>query len=79
MAKQVTHGDEPNTFYNLRVLYKSGYTHDFEVESFKVHGPGDISFVPAKQHNRPLLFGAQHVESVWLIGQRRVPSTTALD
>lgn len=60
---------EPKVIYNLRIVYKSGYQHDFEVYKFEVKG-GSWSWESVNETNKPLMLGVDNIESVWTIGQR---------
>ena len=58
--------------FKIRVVYKSGYTHDFEVTEFLVHtnahGKSYEWVSLTKVH--PILLGADDIAAVWQIGQR---------
>lgn len=57
--------------FKLRVVYQSGYTHDFEVTKFSYSG-GTYEWKAVSQKNKPLLFGADEVAAVYQIGLRHV-------
>ena len=56
--------------FKIRVVYKSGYVHDFETTRFKVDN-GSFSWEGVPAANSPLMFGANEVATVWQIGVRR--------
>jgi hypothetical protein len=64
---------ETETFFNIRIVYKSGYTHDFEVTEFKIKD-GSFSWVAADVAKKPLMLGADEVAAVWQLGARQVPT-----
>lgn len=55
--------------FNIRVVYKSGYTHDFEVTEFKI-SPTECSWKLDNPSNTPLRLGIDDVAAVWQIGVR---------
>lgn len=55
--------------FKLRVVYKSGYTHDFEVYQFKVVGTR-YEWVSADENNKPVQLGADDIAAIWQIGAR---------
>lgn len=58
------------TIYTVRIVYKSGYTHDFEVYSFTV-SKGDYNWEPVSPKNRPILLGANEIAAVYTVGIRK--------
>ena len=56
--------------YKIRIVYKSGYTHDFEVYSFLYKG-GDYSWESVDPNNKPILLGADDIAAVYRIGSRK--------
>lgn len=58
------------TVFKLRVVYKSGYTHDFEATSFK-YTNGRYEWSSAHNKNKPVDFGATEVAAVWQLSHRR--------
>lgn len=59
------------TVYKVRVVYKSGYTHDFEATRFDVKG-GSYSWDNFANDNKPIQLGADDVAAVWQLGYRKV-------
>ena len=57
------------TIYKVRIVYKSGYTHDFECTSFTAKG-GSYTWVPYDDRNKPLALGADDIAAIWQIGYR---------
>ena len=58
--------------YKIRILYKSGYTHDFETYSFTyVHGKR-AEWKPVSFANNPLEIGIDEIAAVYQIGIRKV-------
>ncbi len=57
--------------FKIRVVYKSGYTHDFEVYEFSVHG-GRYEWKPVSDSNKPIVLGADEIAAVYQIGARKV-------
>lgn len=56
--------------FKLRVVYKSGYTHEFEVTKFKItHNSAEWESATAS--NRPVSLGFDDIAAVWQIGSRR--------
>lgn len=58
------------TVYEVRVVYKSGYTHDFECTDFEMVDK-NIIWSSASARNRPLKIGVDDVAAVWQIGHRK--------
>jgi len=56
------------TIHVVRVVYKSGYTQDFEVLQFDVTG-NDLRWITAGV-TRPLMIGATEIAAVWKINSR---------
>lgn len=57
------------TVYKVRIVYKSGYTYDFEVYSFTIT-KGEYNWEPVHPHNRPIMLGASDIAAVYQIGAR---------
>jgi len=57
------------TIFTIRVVYKSGYTHDFDVYSFKVSG-GNYQWEHVDDDNKPIILGADEVAALWQVGHR---------
>jgi hypothetical protein len=55
--------------FKIRVVYKSGYTHDLEATKFSVNN-GRFSWEGVPAANSPLMFGADEVAAVWQLGVR---------
>ncbi len=58
--------------YKIRIVYDSGYTHDFETYSFSYeqrHGVR-FSWKSASDKNKPIYFGADNIIAVYQIGYR---------
>lgn len=56
--------------YKLRVIYKNGYTIDFEVTEYSI-SPTKITWTNASEKFRPLNMNYDEVASVWKVGQRK--------
>ena len=61
---------EKQTIFNVRVVYKSGYTHDFEVTEFEFSGGHSFTYRALHLNNRPILLGVDEIAAVWQIGVR---------
>ena len=59
------------TVYKVRVVYKSGYIHDFETTQFERNG-GTYSWDNFYDENRPIQLGVNEIAAVWQIGYRKV-------
>ena len=57
------------TQFKIRVVYKSGYTHDFWALSFKIKN-GTYTWESAEVGNLPVELGAGEIAAVWQIGHR---------
>lgn len=55
--------------YTIRVVYKSGYTHEFDVYSFEMDGSG-VRWDAVTHQNQPIKIGVDNIESVWQVGVR---------
>jgi hypothetical protein len=62
--------EESRDIFTIRIVYKSGYTHDFDVYRFKIRG-GTFEWDAVSADNTPLFLGADDVAAVWQIGTRR--------
>lgn len=58
--------EKKDTFL-VRIVYKSGYTHDFWVYSFEVLD-GRYTWHAAEPCNKPIVLGADDIAAVWQIG-----------
>jgi hypothetical protein len=57
--------------FKVRIVYKSGYTHDFEVYSFSLAG-GVYRWESVNDDNKPVELGGTEIAAVWQIGHRKV-------
>lgn len=55
--------------FTVRVVYKSGYTHEFDVYEFESTGNG-FKWRAADDTNKPLLIGVDEIAAVWQTGVR---------
>ena len=55
--------------FKVRVVYKSGYTHDFEVYNFKIKN-GTYEWESVDIHNQPIRIGADEIAAIWQVGVR---------
>lgn len=58
------------TVFKIRVVYKSGYTHDFECTDFSI-STKEITWKGAANTNMPVKFGIDDVAAVWQVGYRK--------
>lgn len=58
------------TIYTVRVVYKSGYTHDFDVLTFSIDR-GVYKWDPVDDNNKPLLLGVDDIAAFWQVGMRK--------
>ena len=61
--------------FKVRIVYKSGYTHDFEVYSFTVKG-NNYTWESVNPNNKPIVLGADEIAAVYQIGSRKKFSFT---
>lgn len=59
------------TVYKVRVVYKSGYIHDFETTQFSLKN-GVYSWSNYSDTNKPIELGGGEIAAVWQIGYRKV-------
>ena len=59
------------TIFTIKVNYKSGISHTFDVTEFSIDG-GAWTWTPADERNKPILLGVDNIESVWQIGVKGV-------
>lgn len=59
--------------FKIRVVYKSGYTHDFWVSEFEYANGNTYTWSTVDSANRPIDFGATEVAAVWQIDHRTRP------
>lgn len=62
--------------FKIRIVYKSGYTHDFEVYSFNIKGDR-YDWKSVSDSNKPILLGADDIAAVYQIGTRKKFSFTS--
>lgn len=55
------------TIFTIKVNYKSGISHTFDVTEFSIDG-AIWKWTPADEQNKPILMGVENIESVWQIG-----------
>lgn len=55
--------------FTVRIVYKSGYTHDFDVYNFKKEGRR-IEYECADFVKRPLDLGNEEIAAIWQIGHK---------
>ena len=65
-----------HTKFKIRIVYKSGYYHDFWVYKFDGNqgdgsGLKSVSWIPASSGNDPVFIGLNNIESVYQINYRR--------
>lgn len=58
------------TVFKIRIVYKSGYTHDFECTEFIVEGDG-YKWRAIDDRNKPIKLGVDDVAAVWQVGYRK--------
>ena len=58
------------TVFLVRIVYKSGYTHDFECTDFTISG-NKVSWESADEKNRPIKIGFNDIAAVWQVGHRK--------
>lgn len=56
--------------YTIRIVYKSGYVHDFKVYKFSFNG-STYSWDPVEDTNKPINIGADEIAAVYQIGHKR--------
>ena len=56
--------------FTIRIVYKSGYTHDFDCTKFDKVG-GSYSWDGEDAGNRPLILGVDDISAVWVVGERK--------
>lgn len=57
--------------FKLKVIYKSGATHEFEVYSFTLSN-GVYKWESANDRNKPVELGGSEIAAVWQVGYRLV-------
>lgn len=56
--------------YTVRIVYKSGYTHDIEVTEFTIKN-GSYTWTNAGHACKPLVLGIDEIAAVYQMGVRR--------
>lgn len=57
--------------YTVRIVYKSGYTHDFDVTAFSIKS-GSYSWAEFDVCNQAIMLGTDEIAAVWQVGMREV-------
>jgi len=57
--------------FTIRIVYKSGYTHDFECTTFTID-QGTYSWEAISNANRPILLGNGEIAAVYQVGTRKM-------
>lgn len=55
--------------FKVRIVYKSGYTHDFETTAFSVKG-SSYTWDNYSTNNKPVQLGVDDIAAVWQLGYR---------
>ena len=55
--------------YNIRIVYKSGYTHDIEVYSFSITDDR-YEWTSVSESNKPIILGVGEIAAIYQIGVR---------
>lgn len=58
------------TVFRVRIVYKSGYTHDFECTNFTI-SKNEVKWESVTDSNRPIRIGLDDIAAVWQVGQRK--------
>lgn len=58
------------TVFKIRIVYKSGYTHDFEATKFAFTGD-TYDWVAVSDQNKPLKLGPDDIAAIYQIGTRK--------
>jgi hypothetical protein len=56
--------------FKIKIIYKSGATHEFEVYEFSLKN-GTYSWRPVDDRNKPIELGGAEVAAVWQVGYRK--------
>lgn len=56
--------------FNIRIVYKSGYTHDFEATDFTFSN-GTYNWDAVSDQNKPLMLGANEIAAIYQVGARK--------
>ena len=68
------------TVYTIRVIYKSGYFHDFDVLNFSFkeeNGTIEYTWTAFDEKNKPFRLGVDDIQAVWKIDQYETYSAPA--
>lgn len=55
--------------FKVRIVYKSGYTHDFECTEFTLKN-GTYTWKSCDDTNKPVELGGPEIAAVWQVGYR---------
>jgi hypothetical protein len=58
------------TIFRVRIVYKNGYTHDFECTDFEISN-SQVTWKSANERNRPIKIGLDDIAAVWQVGYRK--------
>lgn len=62
--------------FRLKLIYKSGHTHEFDVFDFKVNtslsGKKEASWRSVDPNNQPLLLGLDDIAAIWQVGSAQI-------
>lgn len=56
--------------FKVRIVYKSGYTHDFECTDFEISN-SQVHWKSVSERNRPIKIGIDDIAAVWQVGYRK--------
>lgn len=56
--------------FTVRIVYKSGYVHDFECTKFSVKN-GTYHWNSVNDDNKPVVLGADDIAAIWQVGVRK--------
>lgn len=59
-----------DTIFRVRIVYKSGYTHDFDCTDFTISG-SKVSWESVDYSNKPVKIGFDDIAAVWQVGTRK--------
>lgn len=61
--------------FKIKIIYKSGATHEFEVTDFsyeETSGVTKVEWYSYSMENKPLSIGLEDIAAVWQVGVREV-------
>ena len=61
--------------FKIKIIYKSGATHEFEVTDFnyeETSGIKKVNWDSYSMENRPVVIGVNEIAAVWQVGVREV-------